>query len=215
MGYRLKRTYSWNRRMAYIVGLITTDGCLLNDKRHIDFTSKDLQLVELYRDMLRPTAKIGIKLSGSGKSYYRVQLGDVSLYNFLENLGLTPRKSLTLNQLAVPSTYFADFLRGCFDGDGSVYGVVDKRWPNSYMFYTCFASASLPFLEWLKTELAAQLPDIGGHIRRSATNLYQLSYGKADTRQIFRFMYYDPSVSCLHRKHQRYLEIFKLDPYAK
>ena len=35
----------WGSDFAYVVGLITTDGSLSKDKRHIDFTSKDLELI--------------------------------------------------------------------------------------------------------------------------------------------------------------------------
>lgn len=35
----------WNTKFAYAVGLMTTDGCLSKDKRHIDFTSKDLEQI--------------------------------------------------------------------------------------------------------------------------------------------------------------------------
>src|SRR2546423_10250786 len=40
--------------------------------------------------------------------------------------GLTPAKSLTLRPLVIPDEYFAEFFRGCIDGDGSVvvYGSV-------------------------------------------------------------------------------------------
>ena len=40
-------------------------------------------------------------------------------------IGLTPAKSLTLRPLAVPDSVFADFLRGCIDGDGSVVVYAD------------------------------------------------------------------------------------------
>jgi len=38
--------------LAYIVGLITTDGSLSKDKRHIIFTSSDLQLIKTFRKCL-------------------------------------------------------------------------------------------------------------------------------------------------------------------
>jgi hypothetical protein len=216
MRYKLKRTYSWSSNMAYVVGLIASDGCLLNDLRHIDFTSKDRQLVELYRKLIRPEAKIGIKLSGIGRPYFRVQLGDVALYDFLTTAGLTPRKSHTIKSVAVPDVWFADFLRGLFDGDGSISGYMDKRWRNSYMFYTTYVSASQVFLEWLQQAIQRLVPEIrGGTVNKSGPSICQLSYAKHDSRQLFRFMYKHEQVPCLQRKYKRYLEIFALDPYAE
>jgi len=35
------KEYKWTPELAYIVGLITTDGCLSSDGRHLTFTSCD------------------------------------------------------------------------------------------------------------------------------------------------------------------------------
>ncbi len=42
----------WTANLAYAVGLITTDGCLSKDGRHIDLTSKDLEQCELSKTKL-------------------------------------------------------------------------------------------------------------------------------------------------------------------
>lgn len=215
MRYKQKRLYTWNPDIAYVVGLITADGCLSKDNRHVDFTSKDRQLAELYRDIIRPGCHIGTKSSGtcSEKLYYRVQFGDVALYDFLLKVGLSQRKSCLLKELDMADCYFADFLRGYFDGDGTITASVDKRWRNSYMFYTAFASASPIFLAWVQTTLTRLLPDVKGHIRASGHEVYQLSYAKAGSYGLFDFMYYDSSVPRLERKYERYLEIFARNPY--
>lgn len=69
---------TWAPNLAYAVGLLASDGCLLNDRRHVDFTSADLDLVRTYRRVLglRHIA-IGTKETGHGTSAYRVQLGNV------------------------------------------------------------------------------------------------------------------------------------------
>lgn len=201
--------------MAYTVGLITSDGSLSKDKRHIDFTSKDKQLVELFRELTKPDATIGLKKSGKGLSYFRVQLGNVALYDFLLSVGLTPNKSLTMKKIAVPNEFFADFLRGLFDGDGSIYAVWDKRWKNSYMFYTTFCSGSFGFLLWLKEQLEQALPGLGGSLQYSNKLRGQvLRYAKQDSYELYDFMYYNNEVPHLVRKRERYLEIFASDPYA-
>ena len=53
----------WNKKFAYAIGLIATDGSLSNDMRHIDFTSKDLELVDLFKRCLKLQNKIGRKIS--------------------------------------------------------------------------------------------------------------------------------------------------------
>ena len=49
-----------------------------------------------------------------------IQFGDRIFYDFLISLGITPAKSKTIASLKIPEKYFADFLRGCIDGDGDI-----------------------------------------------------------------------------------------------
>ncbi len=153
---KLKRNdnIKWSSNIAYAVGLITTDGNLSSNKRHIEFTSKDIQLVKTFKKCLGIKNKIGFKVgSFSDKKYPRVQFGDVAMYKWLLKIGLTPHKSKTLGGLKIPDKYFFDFLRGHFDGDGSCYSYWDKRWHSSFMFYMTFYSASRKHILWLQRKI--------------------------------------------------------------
>src|SRR5207249_1288582 len=72
----------------------------------------------------------------------------ISLYR------LTPAKSLTLRLLVIPDKYFADFFRGCVNGDGSVVVYTDRYHTAKKPRYVyerldvSLVSASRPFLEW-------------------------------------------------------------------
>ena len=93
----------WSPELAYGIGLMASDGCLYSNGRMLEFTSKDIQQVENLRRCFGVTAKITQKPSGRKEEtalYFRVQWGDVVLY---------------------------DFLRGSFDGDGSFYSYFDPR----------------------------------------------------------------------------------------
>lgn len=191
----------WSSRLAYAIGLLATDGCLSKDGRHFDFTSKDLSQLKTFLECLGIKNKIGRKLSGySGKSYTRVQFGDVVFYRFLLEVGLTPAKSKTLGELNIPEKYFFDFLRGAFDGDGTFYSYYDPRWKSSFMFYTVFISASYRHIQWLRNKLYEKLK-IKGHITQdSKKSTYNLKYAKKESLKVLRKMYYPEDVVCLKRK---------------
>ena len=201
----------WNPELAYIVGLITTDGSLSKDKRHINFTSKDLQLVRLFKRCLKLKIVIGKKARGAEeeKKYFQVQFGNVLFYKWLEGVGLTSNKSKTLGRLKIPDEYFFDFLRGCFDGDGSMYAYWDPRWRSSYMFYLQFTSASYDFLLWLQNSIK-RLAGIGGKIKTSSRS-YQLAFAKTDTAIVFDRMFYEKKLPCLRRKFLKARKIFLED----
>lgn len=79
----------WGPDVAYIVGLITTNGSLSIDGRHINLTSKDLEQLETFAKILGLKNKIGKKKSSynpKGK-YFQIQFGNVVLYRFLLRIG--------------------------------------------------------------------------------------------------------------------------------
>ena len=112
----------WTHGLAYAVGLLASDGNLSPDGRHINLTSRDKEIPEYVRDLFATDNKIGRKGRGGSdlKEYYVLQFGSKQFYAFLLKMGLTPAKSKTLRSVTVPTRYFSDFMRGCFDGDGNL-----------------------------------------------------------------------------------------------
>ena len=207
-----KRTeiIGWSTELAYAVGLLATDGSLSIDGRHIDFTSKDIQLLKTFKKCLGLKNKIGLKIGGfTKKKYPHVQFGDIIFYKWLLSIGLTPNKSKTINKLKIPNKYFFDFLRGSFDGDGTCYSYWDPRWASSFMFYINFTSGSLSHLKWLKSKLQKKLK-IDGCIK-IGNRCWQLSYAKKEARAIIRKIYYKENLPCLKRKYLKLKKILYID----
>ena len=184
---RLNRVkIEWSPEFAYAIGLLVTDGSLSKDGRHINFSYKDLELIETFMACLQLKNKISRKASGSvkEKKYYQVQFGDVNFYRFLLGIGLTPAKSKTIAVIDVPDEYFFDFLRGHFDGDGSCYSYFDPRWKNSYMFYLTFASASKKHIDWLRLKII-KLAGVYGHLVGGKSKVcYELRFAKGESLQL-------------------------------
>ena len=193
----------WSAKLAYVVGLIASDGCLSKDGRHIDFTSKDLDQVQTFSRLLKLSNKIGTKgrSKKSGQPYYRVEFGDVNLYRFLLKIGLTPNKSKTIGALLIPDKYFIDFLRGSFDGDGHSYSYRDPRWRNSFRLYTGFSSASLKHLEWLQFQIE-RFYNLRGIIKKG-TRAFQLEFAKYSSVILLEKIYYKKGIPFLIRKHSK------------
>lgn len=107
----------------YLVGLITADGSLSKDGRHIDISSKRRDFLELIKTEFNISAGIGLKKNGGNGVSYRIQIGSTSFYRFLMTVGLAPNKTCNIKHVNVPSDVFKDFLRGVIDGDGCI-----RRW---------------------------------------------------------------------------------------
>jgi len=67
-----------------LAGLITSDGSLSKDRRHIDITSKDYEFLQDIKDIIGIKNKIGIKFGGKKKQKaFRIQIANKHLYDFL------------------------------------------------------------------------------------------------------------------------------------
>ena len=191
----------WTANLAYAIGLIATDGCLGSAGLSVDLTSKDVEQLQNFNKCIGVNLKIGKKSNGQGQTAWRIQIKNRCFYDFLVSIGLTPKKSLTLGELKIPSKYFFDFLRGCLDGDGYTYSYWDPRWKSSFMIYTGFVSASSTFLLWIRSEIKSRLK-IDGHLTSAVkkNRYFQLKYAKKDSLKLLKKIYYDNNGIFLKRK---------------
>ncbi len=173
----------------YLVGLITADGCLSSDGRHIDITSKDRSLLTELKKQLGLINKIGVKNKDTYKQAYRIQITNRNFYEFLLSIGLTRNKSLTVGKIKIPNCFFEDFFRGVIDGDGCI-----RKWVhpsnNREQWSLRIYSGSEKFIEWLKN-LAESLLGIQGKVYRESDGLCILKYGKMAAREIAKKCYYE------------------------
>ena len=212
----LQRTASasrdgWSSGLAWAIGLIATDGNLSPDGRHLVVRSKDADMLETLRGCLGLTYKVAEHSNGRGGKIHCLQWSDRLFYRWLMEIGLTPAKSLTLGALSIPDEYFADFFRGCIDGDGSIRVYTDRYHVvkcDLYVYerlYVSIVSASETFIQWLQSTVSRLTGTTGSlTIRRQPGRnpIWKLSYAKAKSIRLIGWMYYAPNVPCLERKRQ-------------
>lgn len=208
------RKFNWKPSLAYAIGLITTDGSLSKDGRHITFTSTDIGLIETFKGCLELKNRI-TKASSSAKSKkqcFRVQFGGVQFYNWLMRIGLKPNKSLFLGNLLIPNKFFPDFLRGHLDGDGSVFTYVDRynTFKNpKYVYnrlYVYLTSASKEHIEWIQAT-TIKLKNLKGAIQKGKLGpkkhrIYVLKFSKKESIEFLNWIYYQLNLPCLKRKYE-------------
>jgi len=108
-----------------------------------------------------------------------------------------------------PGPVFADFFRGCIDGDGTIlvytdrYNAVKKQDYVYERLYVSLVSASQPFLDWVRARVCALVGvdgDISERSSQSLRSLWRLRYAKANSIRLIGWMYYAPNPPCLARK---------------
>lgn len=185
----------WNSDMAYVLGFLAADGCMIKNNRgahFIEFHITDKDLLFAIRAAMKSDHKIAIRTKNlKHKVGYRIQIGSIKIYNDLAALGFTARKSLTLRMPTVPAEHLGDFVRGYFDGDGCIYfkkhQAKDRKNPR-YVFATRFTCGSRPFfISLLKLLRARGL--WGGFITRKGGRAYELVFSHKDSVALYRIMY--------------------------
>ena len=116
---------------AYFLGLLFADGCVHSTQPRflISLQEEDSYILEDFKKELEYTGILYKRTIDNIKHKNQVclEVTSVNLKNSLINLGCTPKKSLTLKfptEEQVPKHLQSHFIRGYFDGDGSVGGSI-------------------------------------------------------------------------------------------
>jgi len=186
--------------MAYVLGFWFADGYMRREKSYrILFTSNDRQIIEdilLAMYSSHPVQK-------QGNAYF-ISLCSKRLYIDLEKLGGYRRKSRTITLPVIPEKYLPDFLRGYFDGDGSVFLQSYKATKNGkiYTELRCnFTSGSRKFMDQLNDLLQTKigLPKRVLGVFDDGHSL-KLGYSTKATKKLLAYMYYPGFPIGLQRK---------------
>jgi hypothetical protein len=115
----------WAPQMAWILGLLFTDGCLSKNGAsfRVSISSKDYELLEKIKLHLNSKKQIDIDVQSydSTKYIYRFEFYREKMMGDLQQIGLSQRKSLNMKFPDMPEDCKRHFIRGCWDGDGTVY----------------------------------------------------------------------------------------------
>lgn len=106
----------------YFAGLIAADGYLYKVKNRIELSLQidDIELLNIIANKL----SINVYVSKTkAKDRARILFACKDFFTRLENLGITQKKSetMSLNLSAIEKEYLHHFIRGYFDGDGTIF----------------------------------------------------------------------------------------------
>lgn len=197
---------SWSSEMAYVLGLVITDGCI-SKTGTVSLCINDKDLLEKVKKVLGSEHKI--TPSKHQKGLYYFHFSRERLVNDLEKLGVLPRKSLTVKFPKVPQEYLPDFIRGVFDGDGSVF--FDKRRPN-FPLRSKFVSSSIDFIDGLHKSLKFLGMSKRTIYKQKTKNgwSYMFIFDHRNSVKLFNILYKNAQNGLfLERKYKRFLEGMK------
>jgi hypothetical protein len=205
----------WNEEMAWVLGIVYTDGNLNpgrqeNPLRKTNSTTASVSISQKEPELL---IKVTNLMGSNALLLHRpdgvniISISNNKIYKDLTNIGLTPNKSLTVTFPDVPPEHVRHFIRGCWDGDGSI-----GLYNNQYL--ARFYSGSTVFMEQFVNHLTmAGLPQRNIYHKYTENNkpYYWINFKGKIVAELYRYLYEDVNQSCyLERKYR----LFK-DSYNK
>lgn len=208
----------WNEFNAQFFGLIMSDGCLRKEGRNktaqaIRLSLKDIAFIDELHKQICIGNKVQFDSRGAGSA--TIKYRNSNSINFMMQNGLTEAKSLTLQfPKNIPDEQLHHFIRGFFDGDGSIVARPTKY--NTY-FQVSITSGSQNFLQSLQLVLKEK-QNIDSQIYidgRSTNKSYYLRITKQKEIQKFKNMIYRDATICLDRKYQKFTQMDMYKPKYK
>jgi len=208
---------TWSHDMSYILGLWWADGHICKIGRKYIFG------ITLHKNDKYLLCNILEKMGTSiqpylNKNIYHISISSKTIVNDIINLGGDFRKSLSIGFPDIPKEYLPDFIRGFFDGDGSIFKL---KYRSGYS--SDFVSASIKFITGLKIAMVNNIPDfkcsfvektLENAIRyhKDSSNIipknpsYILKLSSNNTRRLRDFMYIAEDELRLKRKYEKHIK---------
>lgn len=201
----LNRKYKFNQSCfesidtedkAYWLGFLMADGHIRERKSGNSFclTSIDFEHLEKYKFFLSHPGSI----KPHQKGCFRFEVYSNKVVKDLINLGIVSRKSFQASVPNINNCFMKDFIRGVFDGDGTI-GYTGESWRIS------IASATKSFIYDLRSIINRFGIEVNDIDKRGS--VYILSFGGSRLAYIFGNFMYDNATVYLDRKYHKYLKL--------
>lgn len=195
----------YTEESCYWAGFLAADGCVDNKNRvRVMLNYDDIGHLQKLKNYLQSTHKI----SENTDKYYRAsfELTSPELCDQLEfNFNIIPVKSMIMKfPKSIPKQLIKHYIRGYFDGDGSICESFSNTNSITKSLYATFCSGSPDFIVYLYEYLSKQLL-LEGHLQdfRPSSEKHQIKYNVNDAKKLLSWMYKD-SIVYLDRKYKLY-----------
>ena len=202
-----------NSNMAYILGLLAADGSVSKKENLIAIQLKavDKEILEKINEKTQNTRPLEFytrKETGHEISSFRVWSAEWK--KDLAHYGITPNKTFTLQppDFLLPE-YRIDYIRGYFDGDGSIYQLKTQN----RVFFE-ITGASKVMIDWIRNELVNHYhifinKELIEH-RPNGTVIYKIKIGSVEElNKLYTLLYKDKELF-LTRKKEKFYSLLKL-----
>lgn len=206
--YHLNEDYFKNidsSEKAYFLGLLMADGTMREHKNScyqlsLELKQDDKYIIDIFNNCIESNYKVVIS-NNSNYNSKRARL-IITNFNFASNLlnhGVVPHKTGKETVPLIDANFNKDFIRGFFDGDGSIqFTDTGKRVRSRFHLVSCSYNVLFQIKSILESEANVIFTEKSIHLKSNTSNIYELETSTLpEIAKIYDYLYYD---KCLHLK---------------
>lgn len=188
--------------MAYLLGFLAADGTVRKDSNEvkIGLSSVDVDFLEVIRQELQSERPLFTYETANGYSVTELKFTSSNIKRKLAEYNIVPNKTYTFQfPEKLSKEYYIDFIRGYFDGDGSVSTAGE-----AIRFQICgFKPEVLEKIVEILEQYGIPKVKVQKQMKESGNYLYTIQYSTVPTKKIFQLLY-TPNSLYLPRKFEKY-----------
>lgn len=201
------KTQSCN--MAYILGMLASDGNVAKAENQINIIldAKDNEVLEKIRQEMQISRPLKTYTRSDGATQTKLVVFSSTMKKDLAHYSIVPAKTFILQPpFLLKEEYYIDYIRGYFDGDGSIYICNDG---------TCginIGGASKEVIEWIRMILAEKYNIICAkteHCKELRDNhsFYRITYYGKKIIDFYKNFYHKKDLIYMKRKKDKFKTI--------
>lgn len=193
--------------MAYIMGFIAADGTIRKNSNSIKITvsRRDRELLEKIKEEVGIEVEVKDFTTNQGYDCSTLEWTDQKHKEDLAKYSIVPEKTFVLRPpTKLKREYWIDYIRGYFDGDGSINNIKNSngRGNGSIRWQVCSATKEL--IDWIvdffNEEYGIPKVNVQTRIRNHEKPLYIVQYSSRASRMIYKVLYSESSLYLARKK---------------
>lgn len=195
-----------SENMAYILGFLAADGNVSKKENSVSIQLhiQDIELLKQISNELKNERPIDHYITKNGRDTCKLQFWSAEIKKDLAIYNIVPNKTFTLQPpLFLKQDFIPDFLRGYFDGDGSIY---NRNKGNGKA--VSISGASQKMMDWIRDQFnnyGITTPSYYTEILDNGTKMHVLRFwNEQSINKIFNLFYSTSSTLYLSRKKDKF-----------
>lgn len=201
---------------AYFLGFMFADGCVTDGTKRqkriiISIQSRDIEILTKFKKAINYSGDIKVRTRPNKPKHHKemanLDFCSEKMANDLIDKGCVPRKSLILKAPSfkqVPEHLVKHFIRGVFDGDGSIHSSIVRPNYESFIFEIVGTKSICDYANFhIAKALNTPLKSL---IKRKNIFMYPVG-GNAQIKHLYNWLYSDSTI-WLQRKKNKFKTLF-------